>query len=166
MFMKVWGCIHTYFLTSVFLWSRCLWKWGSGNKKKTLVGTNYKWESCCPPADCTGMLGWSLPCSQLALGLQVPVTHGGRAGNQDPTSLREHQQHSPLRSRHQPRTKQSIKYSREGKGLKKGACWSFRWGDVVLLSEKALRIYFALPEDSSLRGKQLLCKSTINMADT
>lgn len=142
--MKVWGCIHTYFFTSVFPWNQCLWKWGTGNKKtqQISVGTNYKWESCCPSAHCTGMLGWSLPCSQHT---QLLVPCGGRAGNQDPTSLWERQKHSPFRSRHQARTNQSIKYSWEVKGLKKGACWSFSWGDVILLSEKALRICFALP---------------------
>lgn len=91
--------------------------------------------------------------------------HRGEAGNQDPTSLWESQQHSPFRARHQPRINQSIKPPWEGKGLKKRAWWGLGWGDVFL-SEKALGISFALPADSSLRGKQLLCKSIINMADT
>lgn len=68
-FVRVWGCVHTYFFTSVFPWNQCLWKWGAGNQK-TQAGTNYKWESCCPSAHCTGMLGWSLPCSQYAPGAQ------------------------------------------------------------------------------------------------
>lgn len=45
-----------------------------------------------------------------------------QAGNQDPTSLWESQQHSPFRSSHQLRNNKSIKYSWEGKGLKKGTC--------------------------------------------
>lgn len=31
-FMKLWGCIHTYFFTSAFPWNQCWWKWGAGNK--------------------------------------------------------------------------------------------------------------------------------------
>lgn len=163
-FRKVWGCIHTYFFTSVFPWNQCLWKWGTGNKKnpfswnklqvrKLLPFSPLHWDAGLEPALFTAHTGACHLWSHLWLETRISLPCGR------PSS-------TPFRSRHQPRTKQSINYSWEGKGLKKGTCWSFSWGDIILLSEKALRICFALPADSSLRGKHLLCKSIINMADT